>query len=391
MINTSFLTLLDPRIKPSGSRDPLGFQTIWVQLGRELVGKNLTTITSSIDNFIIALLACYYSFQEENKDNKMEVFYIVEQLGAYFRIAGGHKNNIMGITQAEKNYNTNKIKLGSDSKAQIFGNQKTSGLWGYYSSALMMSGLINKDKTRIEEKGMKIIEQFINKFPLDKYLTLSSLLIDNDDFKEKSKNFVEALGAVYNDMVSAILKKSEFDIYDKANIFFNIDGENNSYKEFYLWMKKTYQDDPLTKKINTIKKIDNTLWVASKVFEFCRTQKGKTVYEVADRIKKSSLSNVQLEPSEIGKIKPFIEFWNNKEFDKAIITLIDVHKKAMKPRSSANWVSIENDGTIKVTVASKMNLPDVKEEIHWQYNYFLHSFMSVAYQVYIEGKEHGKS
>jgi len=391
MINTSFLTLLDPRIKPSGSRDPLGFQTIWVQLGRELVGKNLTTITSSIDNFIIALLACHYSFLEENKDKKMEKFYIVEQLGAYFRIAGKRKNNIMGITQAEKNYAAKKIKLGSDPEAQIFGNQKTSGLWGYYSSALMMSGLINKDKNKIEEEGIKIINQIINKFPLDKYLTLSTLPVDNDNFEENSKIFINVLGIVYKDMVTAILKKSEFNIYDKAEIFFKLDIKNNSYKEFYVWMKNTYKDEPLTKKINAIKKIDNTLWVASKVFEFCRTQKGKKINEVADAIKKSSLSNILLDQSEIVKIKQFIEFWNNKEFDKAIRELIEVHKKAMKPRSSANWVSLETNGTLKVTVASKMNLPDLKEEIPWQYNYFLHSYMSVAYQVYIEGKEHGKS
>jgi len=384
MINSSFLTLPDPRIKPSGSRDPLGFQTIWVKLGRELVGSNLTTITSSIDNFIITLLACHYSFKEENEDKKMEVFFKVEQLGAYFRIAGDHKSNIMGITQAEKNYKASNIKLGKE--AQIFGNQKTSGLWGYYSSALMMSGLINHSKDKVEEDGIKIIKKFLEKFPLNEFSKLSS--IDENILKEHAENFIKALGFVYKDMVDIVLKKSEYDIYNKAESFFKLDVENNSYKSFFMWMHETYPNESLTKKLIEIKKIDEALWVASKVFEFCRTQKGKTINEVTDVVKESPLAKITLNQSNF-KIKEFIDFWNAKQFQKAIKKIIDIHSEAMEHRSSTTWLSVKDDQKLNVTVASKMSLPDKIENIPWQYNYFLHSYMSVAYQVYEEGKKHG--
>ena len=386
MLDISFLTLPDPRVKPSGSRDPLGFQTIWVKLGRELVGENLTTITSSIDNFIIALLACHYAFKEENEAKKMEIFFKVEQLGAYFRIAANHKNSIMGITQAEKNYKANKIKLGSDSEAQIFGNQKTSGLWGYYSSALMMTGLINKDKDTVEENGMRIINKVINKFSLDEFLNSTSL--DIDVIEANAEKFIQVLGTVYKDMVDQVLKKSEFDIYDKAKSFFELNEDDNSYKNFYIWMKKSYSDEPLTQKLYEIKKVDKALWVAGKVFEFCRTQKGKTVDKVVDDIAKSPLSKIRLAQSNL-KIKKFIDFWNSEQYDKAVRELIDIHSKAMKNRSSVKWVSLQNDDKLKVTVSSKMSLPELVKTIPWQYNYFLHSYLSVAYQVYIEGRKHG--
>lgn len=380
MINMSFLTLPDPRIKPSGSRDPLGFQTIWVKLGRELVGSNLTTITSSIDNFIIALLACHYSFKEVDEDKKMEVFFKVEQLGAYFRIAGEHKNNIMGITQAQKNYDSNKIILGKG--GQIFGNQKTSGLWGYYSSALMMSGLINQDKNRVEDKGIQIINKVLAKFSLDDFLKAS--FIDTEVLEKHANNFIQALGLVYQDMVGMVLKKSQYNIYSMAESFFQSSPENTSYASFYKWMQEIYFDAALTKKLIEIKEIDEALWIASKVFEFCRTQKGKEINEVASIIEKSSLSTITLKQSDL-KIKQFIELWNNKQFVQVIHELVHMHTEAMKNRSSAKWLTIK-DEKLNVTVAAKMSLP---EEIRWQYNYFLHSYISVAYQVYKEGQNHG--
>jgi hypothetical protein len=382
-MNISFLTLPDPRIKPSGSRDPLGFQTIWVKLGRELVGDNLTTITSSIDNFIVALLACHYSFKEKDEDKKMEVFFKVEQLGAYFRIPSGHKNNIMGITQAQKNYDANRIILGKD--GQIFGNQKTSGLWGYYSSALMMSGLINQEKNQIEDSGIQIINKVIEKFSFDEFINRSS--IDTDTIKKYANSFIQGLGLVYQDMVGMVLNKSKFNIYNMAVSYFQSTPKHINYNSFYDWMKKNYKDDDLTVKLLEIKEIDKTLWVASKVFEFCRTQKDIKIDDVAGIIEKSSLATIELKQSDL-KMKRFIELWNTKEFVQVIRELVNMHAEAMKSRSSAKWLTIK-DEKLNVIVGAKMVLPTLKESIPWQYNYFLHSYISVAYQVYIEGQNHG--
>ena len=58
-----FITLLDDRARPEGSRDPLGFELVWSYFGRKVVG-NLTTITSSIENFAVALLGFHWANQE---------------------------------------------------------------------------------------------------------------------------------------------------------------------------------------------------------------------------------------------------------------------------------------------------------------------------------------
>ena len=64
-----FLSLLDDRAKPKGSRDPLGFELVWTHFGRKVVG-NLTTITSSVENFTVALLGFYWVHQIHGNADK---------------------------------------------------------------------------------------------------------------------------------------------------------------------------------------------------------------------------------------------------------------------------------------------------------------------------------
>ena len=47
MHHAPFFTAIDPDARIKGSRDPLGFETIWTAFGREIIG-NLTTVTRSV-------------------------------------------------------------------------------------------------------------------------------------------------------------------------------------------------------------------------------------------------------------------------------------------------------------------------------------------------------
>ena len=104
----AFLSLLDDRAKPKGSRDPLGFELVWSHFGRKVIG-NLTTITSSMDNFAVALLGFYWAneFVEVEPERSLqhkrirETFLRYEQLAGYIRHYGGG-TDIMGITRINR-------------------------------------------------------------------------------------------------------------------------------------------------------------------------------------------------------------------------------------------------------------------------------------------------
>ncbi|MCA1773649.1 MAG: hypothetical protein LC677_14005, partial [Halomonas sp.] len=157
-----FLSLLDDRAKPKGSRDPLGFELVWTHFGRKVVG-NLTTITSSVENFTVALLGFYWAHQihgNVDKDSRerliRETFLRYEQLAAYLRYQSGSKEIIMGITRVHKNMTAQAESLAISLKAQILSNQASYGLWGLYSSALKDSGLAKGSDRKLTAEGVEL-------------------------------------------------------------------------------------------------------------------------------------------------------------------------------------------------------------------------------------------
>ena len=92
-----FLSLLDDRAKPKGSRDPLGFERTWSHFGRQVIG-NLTTITSSLENFIVALVGFSWTHEicEAAGDTDSALiratFLKYEQIAAYTRHYGGSES-----------------------------------------------------------------------------------------------------------------------------------------------------------------------------------------------------------------------------------------------------------------------------------------------------------
>jgi hypothetical protein len=162
ILTTPFLTDIDPQAAVKGSRDPLGLQAIWVRLGRHVVG-NLTTVTTSVRDFTTLVLGYYFAERVANEglgDGDLAVFLRWEQLAAYARgeINGDWK--FRGVDRVKKNLQDGiRVRLSTDSTAQILNNQKTYGLWGLYTVAARSSGLIEGDPTRLTAAGCNLVER----------------------------------------------------------------------------------------------------------------------------------------------------------------------------------------------------------------------------------------
>jgi hypothetical protein len=161
ILRAPFLTDIDPQAAVKGSRDPLGLQTIWARLGRHVVG-NLTTVSTSVRDFTTLVLGYYFAERVANEgggDGDLAVFLRWEQLAAYARgeINGDWK--FRGVERVKKNLQDGaRIRLGTDSTAQILSNQKTYGLWGLYSVPARSSGLVEGDPTRLTPAGSNLVE-----------------------------------------------------------------------------------------------------------------------------------------------------------------------------------------------------------------------------------------
>lgn len=162
MLLVPFLTDIDPQAAVKGSRDPLGVQTIWARLGRQVVG-NLTTVTTSVRDFTTLLLGYYFAERVANEcdgDGDLAVFLRWEQLAAYARGEINHDWQFRGVERARKNLSDGgRIRLGTDAHAQILSNQKTYGLWGLYTVPAKSSGLVEGDPSRLAASARDLVEQ----------------------------------------------------------------------------------------------------------------------------------------------------------------------------------------------------------------------------------------
>lgn len=156
-----FLTEIDDRAKIEGSRDPLAIQTIWTRLGRYVIG-NLTTITTSAREFTVLMLGYYFAEQlaaRGDGDGDLAVFLKWEQLAGYARGIVNNDWEFRGVQRAKINVEEGKVRLGAASHLQILSNQKTYGLWGFFTIPAKSSWLLEGDPVRLTEPARQLVER----------------------------------------------------------------------------------------------------------------------------------------------------------------------------------------------------------------------------------------
>lgn len=126
------LSLLDNRLRPKGSRDPLAIESIWSSVGRKAVG-NLTTVTSRMSHFMVALLACRYAHtgtKSRPLEDVQQRYARAEQLSAYLRLHDSVKAGPLGSQLAIANLKRDSMELGIHKKAQILAINSAMGCGG---------------------------------------------------------------------------------------------------------------------------------------------------------------------------------------------------------------------------------------------------------------------
>jgi len=187
---------MDDRSRPKGSRDPLGIEAIWSFMGRKVVG-NLTTVTSNLDNFMVALLCCHHANACSDLSDQIQTNYLrAEQLAAYLRLAAGNEN-FLGITRAKANFNNGYLPLGKSEAAQILSNQLSYGLWGLYSTAMQVAGLITGSDRRLKPQGSKLVAEMVACMGDAQWQSFHQLALNDEVSLER----VQALAPAFNGLL----------------------------------------------------------------------------------------------------------------------------------------------------------------------------------------------
>lgn len=402
----AFLSLLDDRAKPKGSRDPLGFELVWSYFGRKVIG-NLTTITSSMDNFAVTLLGFYWVNQlvaetsdaSQRHNQIRETFLRYEQLTGYVRYFG-NATDIMGITRIKARVldDSFNITLGLSSEQQILSDQASYGLWGLYSSAARDSGLVKGNDRTITIEGesiaLLIVKQLADVAGELLKILRSNQSLNRDQLESVAEVYMSAVRhpSVREPLLHALMSGRDqngvqSELWKITQELFQPDRKFPENVDDFL--QQVLAEGPsanLRQCMNDIIETERLLVATNNIFNYCRRKDGGSLSEILNTLDSHYVyghlpdtlpdDNFPRRQS----LACILSAFHQKDTSRLIAEIFSLNKDVMKHRSGAPWVEVEGGKTLRVKVKSeKAELSEQQEiEQRWDYDYFLGSFLNIA-------------
>ena len=408
----AFLSLLDDRARPKGSRDPLGFEMVWTHFGRRVVG-NLTTITSSWKIFAVGLLGFHWCNQlcrDVNPVDRQRIlqqhFLRYEQLAAYLR-SSADDHEIMGITRVRKRLGKGDrtISIGIDQQSLILSDQVSYGIWGLYSTALRETGLVRGDLRESTESGLaivRLIEDGLTRkgegLGIDwywRFLRGQRKAVAASDLERENTRFVGAIsaGRVRDALIAALLRGSgehrcQLALYESCRALDPAVLKDAGLGPLVATLGQQTDSPELREALENISQIERLLVTANVLFNYLRRQDGESLAAMASAIDRIYRLDFLPDGPELAGVPYGADLdalrtrLRSGDTLAALRGLLEMNKKIMAGRGGAAWVEESSDGTLRVRVkAETAHLPPIEElQSRWDYDYFLRSYARIAAQ-----------
>ena len=399
-----FLSLLDDRAKPKGSRDPLGFELVWTHYGRQVIG-NLTTVTSSLSNFAVALLGFHWANKintsapaDEKQRRVRETFLRYEQMAGYLRYLADDKE-LMGITRVSARMESDSllVSFGLGADEQILSDQASYGLWGLYSTASAESGLISGDvrlPTALGQELAEQIERVVDKQAIIDLFT-SNHAVRSKQLAVHAKAFLKAINkkSIRRQLLHALMNGGDrhavqSDLWAITESLADKQVAVDSLADFIVLVKRQSSNQVLIQRLEDIEAVERILVAANNLFNYCRQQEGESLRSVlkgiGDRYHYTHLpADLDLSSVPRGTLLQSINVaLRNDDTAAAIGHILELNKIVMEQRSGAPWVEVESSRKLRVRVPTETYELRSQQalESEWDYEYFISSFLRIASQ-----------
>ncbi len=408
MNSLTVLSLLDNRSRPKGSRDPLGAEAIWSSMGRRLVG-NLTTVTGNLDNFMVALLCCQHANQQADQTEQIQdAFMRAEQLAAYLQLASDKDSAFLGITRASSNFKQDELPLGRSEAAQILSNQLSYGLWGLYSTAMQVAGLIKGSDRQPTEAGLELIEALIDRLGSDHWQRFVELAGTDSVRRTDVEGLASAFQMMMTDpnlrslVVSALLNSErapdlQRELYQSASEYLAGLGEGDEAgaHKFCLWLLE--QRDTSAEMCETVQQIlalEPLLVLSSTLIDWLQGEKQSRRDELVEALQtrlgslnEGYWNDAWMRANKLPHRQFLLDLFQaaqNADAAALIDVVMEQNKQVMLKRGGAPWVEWQADQLRVRMPYDRASLPDDLSHFcreRWNNNYFIGSFLRIAREV----------
>lgn len=379
---TFFFTLLDDSLRPRGSRDPLGIELLWSGVGRRLVG-NLTTVTTHLDNFILALVGFHLCGEEGQAAPAWPRFERFEQMCGRARVRRGLPA-VIGIRRIQGSPEL-PVVLGASRAARILDDQRQAGLWGLYSTALAASGLTDAQR-RPTPRGAEVVRSLLDVAPDAAW----RLAVDDGASQldaagmARAEQWVVALlggGAGRSALADCLLSgggapaRWQGEVYEQGRAILREGAGRPSTRRFLAWLQARARDAGLRDFAGLVQRFDEELVLAERVFGWllgCHGQPLKYCEETLASLRDWPFGDAS--PADFtahvvngewhrraAGLGGFATAMAQQRWREAIERLLEYHATIARGRGGSPWCYLE-EGRVKVVMnASPATLPTATE------------------------------
>jgi len=170
-----FLSALDPDYRIKGSRDPLGFQSLWSSAGHKAV-MHLSTVSSNLRDFMILCYGIYF-YGDRDPKGFIRFFLKFEQLFAYARRIQNHETSFNGVDFINKKLFENEFYISL--RDTILSNQRAYGIYGKYIRPLRDMGITDDQNFQV------VMEATLSKTDRTEFLKIINPLFELSDSRVK--------------------------------------------------------------------------------------------------------------------------------------------------------------------------------------------------------------
>lgn len=430
------LTLEDPRAQIKGSRDPLGVQSLWTRFGRHLVG-NLTTVTNSVRNFRVLLLGRYLGARavEEgmaSEDDALSMFLRWEQVAAYVRhVVHAEEGDIRGIERVKRRVagSEGAVPIGVEAEQTILSDQRTYGLWGLFTVAARVSGMLPDGILDVAAEAREFVERTYVPLVGRTMDAVLNLMVDGGDLSTSEKHpLVAAVGRALVPTFTAD-ERLFFGhwLRDRAGVDGRLDlgtqpGAGSQRRlsalmaaetDLATWIGRDTvaalakaaapNDEGLARRLHRALALEAVIAPMECVFEQMIARRNATTKDLAAYLRKAwGASTPNVSEVEYREIQPEIEdvvgadlgtvvgraseSLRRGEYPSLIEDLVVWNDMVMRGRGSGAWVTIQG-GRVDVRYAGPEVVLPQRDELPalWRNSYFLDSLREITRQLAVEG------
>lgn len=380
-----FFSEQDPNFRIKGSRDPLGFQSIWQSLGRNVI-KYLSTVSINIKDFQVLSYAWYF-YGDRDPNHFLKFFYKFEQACGYARGIYFKNDFFNGIDFVRKNIPNEPYSFSTNDRDTLLSNQKSYGIFGKYNRPYSeMKIKEHKEFSSIMEEALKSKVNFpLLKEKVDRLIAEDVTIMNKEDleiFAQILDTLSENEKAFYRDHILKVngdhVQNELFQLLNTNSELIN--SENFNLFSFINSLNKKELSDELRFFLNEIVKSEQVL--VPYVYLF-KTLQSKPFWE-KEQISSESIFNSIPQSQNHHFSNNIVDDLNNKlnaiPYELALST---VHRNQLvsEKRKNAAWIKIEFDKLITCYADGAKKYTEFDIESSTEHNYFLPSYISLYKQI----------